>query len=66
MDLWNPQTLDEAIQVAKRMAAHAKSQGVPCAFEVVKTKTKPFEVQVFGTHALVKSHKLLHIEPIPA
>ena len=65
MDTFNLETLDQAKEVAKRMAQHAKDAGAPCAFEVVQTKRKPFEVQVFGTHALIKSHKLLHVEPIP-
>lgn len=66
MDMFNPRTIDEAKQVAKALAKHAKDAGVPCAFEVVKTPKNPFQVQVFGTHTTVKSHKLLHIEPIPA
>lgn len=59
-----PATLDAAIGQAQQLAAYAKKQGVPCAWEVVKT-TRGLVVQVFGTHALFKTHKLLHVEPIP-
>jgi hypothetical protein len=57
-------TLQEAIKQAKEIAAYAKSIGDPVAMEVVKTKTK-IVIQPFGMHALFKSHKLLHVEPIP-
>lgn len=65
MDHWNITTLEQAKQSAKEIAAHAKASGAPCAMEVVATKSKPFVVQPFGMHTLFKSHKLLHVEPIP-
>ena len=64
-DLFNPQTLEQGKQLAKHMARMAKDKGVPCAFEVVRTKSKPIDVQPFGMHAMFKSHHLLHVEPIP-
>lgn len=66
IDLWHPKTLDDAKVVAKQMAEFAKKNGVPCAMEIVKTKGEPFHIQPFGMHSLFKSHKLLHVEPIPA
>lgn len=62
----NCKTLDEAKALARQLAEFGKTTDHPCAFEVVKTRSKPFEVQPFGMHALFKSHKLLHVEPIPA
>lgn len=59
-----PQTIQQAIDQARQLAAFARQKGDPVAFEVVKTKNG-FEVQPFGMHTLFKSHKLIHVEPIP-
>lgn len=57
-------TLEQAKDMAARLVKHSCDQGSPVAMEVVKTK-KEINVQPFGMHALFKSHKLLHVEPIP-
>lgn len=64
-------TLEQAKTQAAELARFSKDRGTPCAFEVVKLARKTadgqiFNVQPFGMHALFKSHKLLHVEPIPA
>ena len=63
-------TLTQAIQMAKDIAAYAKTNGVPTAMEVVQTRPNVdgeiYNVQPFGMHAMFKSHKLMHVEPIPA
>lgn len=64
-DIFHPATFEEAKDLARKFALFASENGAPCAFEVVQIK-KRYEVQVFGTHALFKSHKLLHVEPIPS
>lgn len=66
MDHWDLKTLEDAKQSAKDSAAWWKAQGQPCAMEVVSTKTVRFQIQPFGMHTLFKSHKLLHVEPIPS
>lgn len=58
------------IDQAKQLAVYAKERGLPCAFEVVKLARRTvdgdiYNVQPFGMHAMFKSHKLVHIEPIP-
>lgn len=58
-------TLDGAKKLAAQLAAFSKERGSPVAFEVVQTSKKKLEVQPFGMHALFKTHKLLHVEPIP-
>lgn len=59
-------TLEEAKQMAHKLARFAKDTApTPCAFEVVKTASGKLEVQPFGLHSLFKTHKLLHVEPIP-
>lgn len=58
-------TLQQAIEQARQLAAFAKSQNTPTAFEVVKTKSGDLRVQPFGMHTLFKTNKLLHVEPIP-
>ena len=66
----SPETEQEARDMAKQLAKWAKDSGQPCAFEVVKTKPNKsglvFNVQPSGMHSLFKSHKLIHVEPIPA
>lgn len=66
-DPWTITTLEQGIESAKSMVKFACDRGVPCAWELVRTKSGngKFEVQPFGMHALFKSHKLLHVEPIP-
>lgn len=65
MDMFNPQTIEQAKEIAKKMAIYAKETGNPCAFEIVRTKSKQFNIQPFGMHKLFKTHVLLHVEPIP-
>lgn len=66
-DDWTITTLEQGIASAKSMVKFACERGVPCAWELVRTKNGrgAFEVQPFGMHAMFKSHKLLHVEPIP-
>lgn len=63
-------TLDACKAEAKALAQFAKEQGHPCAFEVVSRKKDKegeiYTIQPFGMHALFKSHKLVHVEPIPS
>lgn len=65
MDPWNLKTLDEAKDLARQFVAESVKHGHPAAFEVVRTKNKPFEVQLFGTHLHIKHHRLLYVAPIP-
>lgn len=63
--------LEQRKQEAARLARFAKDKGVPCAFEVVRLARRTVEgeifiVQPFGGHAIFKTHKLMHVEPIPA
>lgn len=58
-------TLQNAIDQAAKLARYAKDNQTPTAFEVVKTR-QGYEVQPFGMHRLFKTHKLIHVEPIPA
>lgn len=57
----------QAIAQARQLARLAKDNGHPVAFEVVARNNGrgPIEVQPFGMSALFKSHKVLHVEPIP-
>lgn len=62
-------TLEAAKAEAARLVAFMVANPdvtTPCALEVVKTGRGVIEVQPFGLHALFKSHKVLHIEPLPA
>lgn len=58
-------TLDEAKQEAKQIVAYAKGTAFEVAMEVAINSKKEYVVQPFGIHALFKSHKLVHVEPIP-
>jgi len=60
------QSLEEAKAGAAKVAKTAKEHGIATAFEVVSNSRKELIVQPFGMHTLFKSHKLLHVEPIPA
>jgi hypothetical protein len=65
MDDLTPKTLDDAKVMAARIAKWAKERGHPTAMEVVLDSKKRLNVQPFGMHAMFKTHKLLHVEPIP-
>jgi hypothetical protein len=62
-------TLEQSIKMAKDIAIYSKQSGIPTAMEVVKTRPNVdgeiYNVQPFGMHCLFKSHKLMHVEPIP-
>lgn len=54
-----------AIEQAKALVAFSVRTDAPCAFEVVRNARGSLNVQPFGMHALFKSHRLLHVEPLP-
>ncbi len=58
-------TLNEAKDQAKQIVLYSVDAGAPVAMEVAKDSKGRFVVQPFGMHTLFKSHKLLHVEPIP-
>lgn len=56
--------IDTAKRLARDIVKRTCAEGNPVAMEVVKTR-KGYDVQPFGMHLLIKSHKHIHTEPVP-
>ena len=65
--MYNPADLEHEKQMAERLMEFSLTTPSPCAFEVVVTRhgKGSLVVQPFGMHALFKSHRVLHVVPLP-